>query len=108
MNPNLLKSLWGVALAIGLTMAGTTLIEANKETTTSAKRIPMPVAAVTYREQPTFIREANYLGIVRAGSDSVVGFEVAGVLKSLAATEGMRVAPGDILAQLGTEIVLKK
>ena len=102
-NPNLLKSLWGVALAIGLTMAGTALIEANKETTTSAKRIPMPVAAVTYREQPTFIREANYLGIVRAGSDSVVGFEVAGVLTSLAATEGMRVAPGDILAQLGTD-----
>ena len=63
----------------------------------------MPVAAVTYREQPTFMREANYLGIVRAGSDSVVGFEVAGVLTSLAATEGMRVAPGDILAQLGTD-----
>ena len=103
MNPNLLKSLWGVALAIGLTLAGTSLIKANKETTTSAERVPMPVAAVTYRQQPSFTRDANYLGVVRAGTDSVVGFEVAGVLTSLNATEGMRVAPGDVLAQLGTD-----
>ena len=103
MNPNLLKSLWGVALAIGLTLAGTSLIKANKETTTSAERVPMPVAAVTYRQQPSFTRDANYLGVVRAGTDSVVGFEVAGVLTSVTATEGMRVAPGDVLAQLGTD-----
>ena len=103
MNPNLLKSLWGVALAIGLTLAGTSLIKANKETTTSAERVPMPVAAVTYRQQPSFTRDANYLGVVRAGTDSVVGFEVAGVLTSLTATEGLRVAPGDVLAQLGTD-----
>ena len=103
MNPNLLKSLWGVALAIGLTLAGTSLIKANKETTTSAERVPMPVAAVTYRQQPSFTRDANYLGVVRAGTDSVVGFEVAGVLTSLTATEGMRVAPGDVLAQLGND-----
>ncbi|MEK9586021.1 MAG: efflux RND transporter periplasmic adaptor subunit, partial [Halieaceae bacterium] len=103
MNPNLLKSLWGVALAIGLTLAGTALIEANKETTTSSERAPMPVAAVIYAQQPNFTRDANYLGVVRAGSDSVVGFEVAGVLTSLPATEGMRVAPGDVLAQLGTD-----
>ena len=32
-----------------------------------------------------------------------MGFEVAGVLTSLSATEGMRVAPGDVLAQLGTD-----
>jgi len=102
-NPNLLKSLWGVALAIGLTLAGTSLIKANKETTTSAERVPMPVAAVAYRQQPSFTRDANYLGVVRAGTDSVVGFEVAGVLTSLTATEGMRVAPGDVLAQLGTD-----
>ena len=103
MNPNLLKSLWGVALAIGLTIAGTALIKANKETTTSAERVPMPVAAVIYAQQPSFTRDANYLGVVRAGSDSAVAFEVAGVLTSLPATEGMRVAPGDVLAQLGTD-----
>ncbi len=103
MNTNLLKSLWGVALAIGLAIAGSSLIRANKETTTSAERMPMPVAAVTYRQQPSFTRDANYLGIVRAGTDSVVGFEVAGALTSLTATEGMRVAPGEVLAQLSTD-----
>ena len=102
-NPNLLKSAWAIALAVGLTLGGTALIRANKVTTTSAEREPMPVAAITYREQPSYQREARYLGVIRAGSDSAVGFEVAGVLTSLTATEGMRVSPGEVLAQLGTD-----
>ena len=103
MNPNLLKSLWAVALAVGLTLGSTALIKANKVTTTSIGRAPMPVAATLYRQQATFTRDASYLGVIRAGSDSVVGFEVAGVLTSLTATEGMRVSPGDVLAPLGTD-----
>ena len=102
-NPNLLKSAWAVALAVALTLGGTALIKANKVTTTSAEREPMPVAAIAYREQPSYQREARYLGVIRAGSDSAVGFEVAGVLTSLTATEGMRVSPGEVLAQLGTD-----
>ena len=103
MNPNLVQSLWAVALAVLLTLGGTALIKANKVTTTSAERTPMPVAATTYREQASYIRKATYLGVVRAGSDSVLGFEVAGVLTSLTATEGMRVSAGDALAQLGID-----
>ena len=103
MNPNLIKSLWAVALAIGLSLGGTALIKANKVTTTSVERMPMPVAATVFTQQPTFTRNANYLGVIKAGSDSVVGFEVAGVLTDLPATEGMRVSPGDVLAQLGTD-----
>ena len=103
MNPNLIKSLWAVALAIGLSLGGTALIKANKVTTTSVERTPMPVAATVYRQQSTFTRDANYLGVIKAGSDSVLGFEVSGVLTDLPATEGMRVSPGDVLAQLGTD-----
>ena len=103
MNPNLVQSLWAVALAVLLTLGGTALIRANKVTTTSAERAPMPVAATTYREQASFVRKATYLGVVRAGSDSVLGFEVAGVLTSLTAKEGMRVSAGDALAQLGID-----
>ena len=103
MNPNLIKSLWAVVLAVGLALAATALIKANKVTTTSVERTPMPVAATLYGRQPTFTRNANYLGVIRAGSDSVMGFEVAGVLTSLTATEGMRVSRGDVLAQLGTD-----
>lgn len=103
MNPNLLKSLWAIAVAVGLSLGGTALIKANKVTTTSVERSAMPVAATLYRQQPTFTRDANYLGVIRAGSDSVLGFEVAGVLTGLTATEGMRVSPGDVLAQLGTD-----
>lgn len=103
MNPNLVQSLWAVALAVLLTLGGTALIKANKVTTTSVERTPMPVAATTYREQASYVRKATYLGVVRAGSDSVLGFEVAGVLTSLTATEGMRVSAGDVLAQLGID-----
>ncbi len=103
MNPNLIKSLWAVALAIGLSAGGTALIKANKVTTTSAERAPMPVSATVYQQQPLFTRDANYLGVIKAGSDSAVGFEVAGVLTDLPATEGIRVSPGDVLAQLGTD-----
>lgn len=103
MNPNLKTSLWAVLLAAGITLAGTTLIKANKVTTTSVERTPMPVAARTFIEQQGYQREANYLGIVKAGSDSMIGFEVAGVVTTLEATEGLRVAPGDVLAQLGTD-----
>ena len=103
MNPNLVQSLWAVALAVLLTLGGTALIKANKVTTTSVERTPMPVAATTYREQASYVRKATYLGVVRAGSDSVLGFEVAGVLTSLTAKEGMRVSAGDALAQLGID-----
>ena len=48
MNPNLLKSPWAVALAVALTLGGTALIKANKVTTTSVERTPMPVAATVY------------------------------------------------------------
>ena len=103
MNPNLYKSLWAIALAVGLTLGATALIKGNKVTTTSVERAPMPVAATLYQQQPAFTRGANYLGVIRAGSDSVVGFEVAGVLIGLTATEGMRVSSGDVLARLGTD-----
>jgi len=54
LNPNLTRSFWLAALAIGLTAGGTALIEANKVTTTSADRAPMPVAATR------FVQEAGY------------------------------------------------
>ena len=103
MNPDLKKSVLPVLLAVLLTAGGTALIRANKVETTSVERIPMPVAAAIYREQASYTRQASYLGIVRAGSDSVVGFEVAGLLTEMRAAEGMRVLPGDTLAQLGTD-----
>ena len=45
LNPNAIRSVWLVVLAIGLTAGGTALIEANKVTTTSVDRAPMPVDA---------------------------------------------------------------
>ena len=103
MKPELRRSLGVVALAVAITLAATSLIEANKVTTTSQTRAPMPVAATIYAVRAGFQREANYLGLIKAGSDSDVGFEVAGVVEALPATEGKRVGPGEVLAQLGID-----
>lgn len=103
LNPNLKHSLWAVALAIALTITGTAVIKANKVTTTSANRAPMPVAVTRFHQETGYSRKATYLGIVRAGSDSLIGFEVAGLLQTLPATEGTRVATGEVLAQLGKD-----
>ena len=103
MKPELQRSLGVVALAIAITLAATSLIEANKVTTTSESRAPMPVAATLFSVRSSFQREANYLGVIKAGSDSDIGFEVAGVVTALPATEGKRVAPGEVLAQLGID-----
>jgi RND family efflux transporter MFP subunit len=103
LKPELQRSLGVVALAIAITLAATSLIEANKVTTTSESRAPMPVAATLFSVRSSFQREANYLGVIKAGSDSDIGFEVAGVVTALPATEGKRVAPGEVLAQLGID-----
>jgi len=104
-EPESIKIPVGSGLGHWIDDRGTALIKANKVTTTSVERTPMPVAATSPigSKQPSFTREANYLGVIRAGSDSAVGFEVAGVLTSLTATEGMRVSPGEVLAQFGTD-----
>ena len=80
MKPELQRSLGVVALAIAITLAATSLIEANKVTTTSESRAPMPVAATLFSVRSSFQREANYLGVIKAGSDSDIGFQVAGVV----------------------------
>ena len=103
MNKSLVTSLWAVGLAAVLVISLTALIRANRNTTISDERVPLPVAATYFEEQDSYQRTASYLGIIRAGSDSLIGFEVAGVIVDLPATEGLRVETGDIVARLGVD-----
>lgn len=97
------NSWWAAVLAVGLTAGGTALIRANAQSGIAAEAVPLPAAVTTYREVDHYIREATFVGLVRAGSDSAVGFEISGTLNDVAVREGDRVAKDDIIATLDTD-----
>ena len=103
MRKTLFKSVFVAVFAALIATVATKLIHMNRGTTTSFQRLPMPVSATRFIEQSTYQRKATFLGVVRAGSDSLIGFEVAGVLNELFASEGMRVEPGQVLGRLSTD-----
>ncbi len=69
---------------------------------TTATRAPTPVPVAQFTTQDSYRREVSFLGLVRAGRKSNVGFEVAGSLAQLEVTEGSTVSSGDVLARLDT------
>jgi len=90
-----------VIAAVGATSA-TYLIHATARETASTVATPLPVAVEAYHLQPTYERSARHTGVVRAGNDSNLGFEVPGTLLTTAAREGDPVRSGDIIATLDT------
>ncbi len=93
-------SVLGIVVAIVLGTAATQLIYANVEAGIAEEKIPLPVQVTTFKPADAYQRTANFVGVVRAGSDSALGFEVAGTIDSMPAREGSRVALGDTLATL--------
>ncbi len=65
-------------------------------------RAPMPVATTTFSVQQGYARDLPFLGLVRAGQSTDVGFEVPGQLSSLLVTEGTVLRAGDTIGMLDT------
>ncbi len=65
-------------------------------------RAPIPVSVASFATQDSYRREVSFLGLVRAGRKSDLGFEVPGSVASLAVTEGSSVSAGQVLARLDT------
>ncbi len=65
-------------------------------------RAPIPVSVASFATQDSYRREVSFLGLVRAGRKSDLGFEVPGSVASLQVTEGSTVAAGEVLARLDT------
>jgi RND family efflux transporter MFP subunit len=65
-------------------------------------RQPLAVPAARFTTQDSFRRDVSFLGLIRAGRKSRVGFEVPGAIATLPVTEGSVVVEGDILASLDT------
>jgi len=86
--------------AAGIVIFGSDAIEANVEPTISTEAKPMPVTVERYALESSYSASTRFLGIVKAASDSNIGFEVAGVLSALEAKEGDFVTTGQLLGRL--------
>lgn len=96
-------TLFSAVAAAGIVIFGSNAIEANVEPTISAETTPLPVTIERYELEETYTASTRFLGVVTAESDSNIGFEVAGILSSLDATEGDFVSTGQLLGQLDTQ-----
>ena len=93
-------TLFSAVGAAGIVLFGSNAIEANVRPTISTEAKPLPVAVVPFQLETSYTPTTRFLGVIEAASDSNVGFEVAGVLKSLSAREGDFVTTGQSLGQL--------
>lgn len=98
-----LQTLIALIVALGLSIGATAMIRANVKGNIAEERIPLPVAITRYELIDQYQRTSNYIGTVRATSESSVGFEIGGQLATMAVSEGTRVEAGQILATLDTE-----
>lgn len=96
-------TLFSAVAAAGIVIFGSNAIEANVAPTISAETTPLPVTIERYELEETYTASTRFLGVVTAESDSNIGFEVAGILSSLDATEGDFVSTGQLLGQLDTQ-----
>ncbi|MDA8752822.1 efflux RND transporter periplasmic adaptor subunit [Halieaceae bacterium] len=97
------SALWGLVLALAATATITALLYARVGLSDAASaHQPLPVAMTTYEETGGYQRETSFLGLVRAGQRSDLGFEVAGMVNELGVREGYRVAAGEQVARLDT------
>lgn len=91
----------GIGAAVLITVALTGALHARLAMGEKpAPRVPLTVAAITYQEQQSYVREVAYLGLVSAGRKADLGFEVPGTIAALPWREGSPVAAGELIAQL--------
>ena len=92
-----------IVLAIALVVALTALLNLRVSAAADgASRVPLPVAAQRFLTQSGYDRPVSFIGLVRAGRVSNLGFELPGTVATLVVREGSVVREGDMLAQLDT------
>ncbi len=95
------SNITGILIAVAITFSLTALLHWRVDAAAPKQRMePMPVATTTYRLQPGFERQRQFLGLVEAGKRADLGFESAGLIEDIEVREGSVVAAGDLLATL--------
>lgn len=96
-------TLIAVGGAIALTVVLTSLLHTRVALDADeAVKQPLPVPVEEFVLQDSYQREVSFLGLVRAGRASNIGFEVPGSVAELKVREGSIVEQGAVLAQLDT------
>ncbi len=97
------SSLIAVLVALLLTTLFTLTLQFRASVSDAVvRRDPLPVSAAQFTEQAGYQRERSFLGLVRAGRVSNLGFERSGLVSELQVREGSEVQRGDVLASLDT------
>jgi len=96
-------ALLAMLLALGLVIGLSALLKLRATAQEGpVTREPMPVAAQRYQLESSYRRPVSFIGLVRAGRVSELGFELPGTLAALTVREGSRVSVGEMLASLDT------
>ena len=93
----------GLALAVVIVVVLTGLLHARAGIgTTSPTLSPLPVTTEGFAVVDGYQREVSFLGLIRAGQRSNIGFEVPGLVMSVPVREGSTVQAGQEIARLDT------
>lgn len=94
--------LLSLGLAAGLTALLTSAITLRASLAEPPRSAPLPVATLVFRQEESYDEALRLTGLLQARNRARLGFEVPGLLLSVGAREGQRVAVGAVLAQLDT------
>lgn len=78
-----------IAGADAVVTAATSIIFERAEASSAKIAGLLPAPAITFDQPPSYARNGNFVGIIRAANDSTLGFEVADTINQLYVRDGM-------------------
>lgn len=97
------QSFIAVLIAIGFSVVVTQLIYAGANTEATQQQPPLAVQVAPFHYSDGYLSKAEFVGLVRAGNESALGFEVGGTIDDVLVREGAIVTQGQALAYLNTD-----
>ena len=87
-KPKLLTTATSLLIAAGIVIFGSAAIRANVAPTISTDAVPLPVTVQQFQLVDGYTVPTRFFGVVQASTDTLLGFEVAGMMAELNAAEG--------------------
>jgi RND family efflux transporter MFP subunit len=99
---NVLTTAVSLLIATGIIMFGSAAIRANVAPTISTDSVPLPVRVEQYQLIGGYSVPTRFFGTVQASTDTLLSFEVAGMMAELNAAEGDYLQQGQVVGRLDT------
>lgn len=101
-KPKLLTAAISLLIAAGIVIFGSAAIRANVAPTISTETVPLPVTVQQFHLSDGYTVPSRFFGVVQASTDTLLGFEVAGMMAELNAAEGDYLQQGQQVGRLDT------